>query len=315
MKKNLTVLALCGTALLTACGQEQQPPVTVAEVPGVEAAAGWTQVVREGWPEAVPREGLAKGLTLPIERYLVSYADEITFLEGRGNAEIKCMRALGFPSWRTEKLGANPPSSGSSSNMERRYGITIRSEAEKTGYHDPSESAGSTSSLAGQETPQAIAALKGKQNGKAVQALEGKPIPEGGCIGESRRQVPSPDITLAEELSGQSFTASQETPEVKAAMAAWSACMKERGYQVATVWDAANLTDPASSSSAGDVEKKTALAEVDCKQQTDLVAIWFKAEQKIQETLVAKHQDALGKARANTVAGLTAARQVTAATR
>ncbi|MDV5146378.1 hypothetical protein R1T08_19785 [Streptomyces sp. SBC-4] len=314
MKKKLTVLALCGTALLTACGQEQRPPAAIAEVPGVEATAGWTQVAREGWPEAVPREGLAQGLTLPIEAYLVTYADEITFLEGRGNAEITCMRALGFPDWRTEKLGANPPSSGSSSNMERRYGITIRGEAEKGGYRDPSESEGSTSSLAGQETPQAIAALKGKQDGRAVQALEGKSVPEGGCVGESRRQVPSPDITLAEELSGQSFTASQETPEVKAAMAAWSACMKERGYQVATVWDAANLADPASSSSS-DAEKKTALAEIDCKQKTDLVAIWFKAERKIQETLIAKHQDALGKARANTVAGLTAARQVTAVTR
>ncbi|MEU2238293.1 hypothetical protein ABZ572_02680 [Streptomyces sp. NPDC018338] len=315
MKKKLTVLALCGTALLTACGQEQGTPAAVDDVPQVDSPAGWTQVNREGWPEAVPGEGLAKGLTLPIERYLVPYADEITFLEWRGNAEIKCMRALGFPNWRTEKLGANPPSSGSPSNMERRYGITIRSEAEKTGYHDPSEQAGSASSLSGQETPEAIVALKGKQNGRAVQALEGKPVPEGGCIGESRRQVPSPDITLAEELSGQSFTASQETPEVKAAMAAWSACMKERGYQVATVWDAANLTDPASSSSASDAERKTALAEIDCKQKTDLVAIWFKAEQKIQETLIAKQQDALNKARSNTVAGLTAARQITAATR
>ncbi|MFJ3786344.1 hypothetical protein [Streptomyces sp. NPDC090093] len=314
MKKKLTVLALCSTALLTACGQKQGTPAAVGDVPQVKSPAGWTQVNREGWPEAVPREGLAKGLTLPIERYLVSYADEITFLEGRGNAEIKCMRALGFHDWRTEKLGDNPPSSGSSSNMERRYGLTIRSEAETTGYRDLSESTGSASELAGQETSQAVIALKGKQNDRAVQALEGKSVPEGGCIGESRRQVPSPDITLAEELSGQSFTASQETSEVKAAMAAWSACMKERGYQVATVWDAANLTDSASSSTS-DAERKAALAEIDCKQKTDLVAIWFKAERKIQETLIAKHQDALGKARANTVAGLTAARQVTAATR
>ncbi|WP_328941885.1 hypothetical protein OG259_09665 [Streptomyces sp. NBC_00250] len=318
MKKNLIILALCGTALLTACGQGQKPgqesPAAIGEVPRVETAAGWTQVKREGWPEAVPAQGLAQGLTLPIERYLVPYADEIAFLEGRGNAEIKCMRALGFPDWRTETLGVNPPISGSSSNMERRYGLTIRSEAEQTGYHVPGKSEVSTAALAEQETPRAVVALKGAENAKAVRTFEGKAVPEGGCVGESRRQAPSPDIALAEELSGQSFMASQETPEVKTAMAAWSACMKENGHQAATVWEAANLTDP-TSPSAGAEEKKIALAEIDCKQKTDLVAIWFKAEQEIQEELISKNRAALETARNKTVTNVESARQVTASVR
>ncbi|MGW4159872.1 hypothetical protein [Streptomyces sp. NPDC004788] len=312
-KNKLITLTLFSLTLLTACGQEQRTPTSAGDVPPVKSTAGWTQVKRDGWPEAVPRKGLAEGFTLPIEQYLVSYSDEITFREGRGNAEIKCMRSLGFPDWRTETLGAHPPSSGSSSNMERRYGLTIRSEAEKTGYHDAHASAGSTSELSGQETPQAVIALKGNKDGQEIKLLNGKPLPEGGCLGESQRQVPSPDVTLAEELAGQSFTASQETPVVKAAMSAWSTCMKGRGYQVTTVWDAANLADP-TSSSVTDEEKAIALGEIDCKQKTGLVSIWFKAERKIQEELIAENRGALDKARASTAASLKAAQQVTAAT-
>lgn len=190
MNRKLAVSTVVALAFLTGCGTQQAGSRLEPAAQG-SSSGKWAEVQRDGWPAAVPAEGLTKGLVLPIEKYLVPYTDEVVFLEGRSNAEIKCMRSLGFADWRTETIGDNPPVSGNSANMERRYGITIRSDAEQNGYHTPAEASGAAE-VADIETPTAAIALAGKKDGKAVASFDGKALPEGAASGSRCARSPAP---------------------------------------------------------------------------------------------------------------------------
>ncbi|HEX5566694.1 MAG TPA: hypothetical protein VFY14_07155 [Streptomyces sp.] len=200
------------------------------------------RVVKENWPEKVPTRGLTKGMVLPLEEYMVSYAEEIAVQQARDNAEISCMRRYGFTDWRTEDLGTSPPLADNAANMPRRYGLNDLAEAQKYGYHPPGTGPESTPPPE-QETPEANTVLLGSNRGEEVDSFKGKDLPEGGCNGEVDRTVGTLDADLVEQLSGESFERSQRTPAVKGAMAQWAACMKGRGPQVATVWDTTEVVD------------------------------------------------------------------------
>ena len=75
--------------------------------------------------------------------------------------------------------------------------------------------------------------------------------------------------------------------------------MKGRGHQVATVWDTTEVVNVLGPT-AGDEEIKIAVADVECKQQTGLIRIWFDEETAIQKQLVAGDRAALDRARART---------------
>lgn len=307
MKKS-TLLAALSLLLMTGCAESNAPGTKHVQERQAAGAATWAEVQRDAWPEKVPSGGLVKGLVLPLEKYLVSYSDEVAFTEGRSNAELKCMRDLGFTDWRVEVIGSNPPIANNSMNMPRRYGLADLADAKANGYRAPSKSgaADANDELAAQETPEAVIALTGKDGGRNVKAVSGKSLPDGGCRGESIRQVPSPDYRLAEALSGESFTKSQADPAVASAMADWSSCMSERGYRVENVWDAAD------NGSTSPKELELAIAEVECKQKANLVTIWYNTEKKIQETLIAEHASKLNASKESTSASLRAARNITA---
>ncbi|MFJ3939344.1 hypothetical protein [Streptomyces parvus] len=299
--------ATASLALFTAgCGQHEANNSQVVTADGTaESEAAAPKVFTENWPPSVPSAGLAKGMSLPLEQYMVSYADEIAVQQARDVAEIACMRRYGFANWRTEDLGTSPPPADNASNMPRRYGLTVLLEAQKYGYRVPGSNRESTPPPE-QEVPDAGKVLQGAETSGEARSFKGKELPEGGCSGEVERKVGSLDTELVERLSGESFERSQQVPAVKAAMARWSGCMNARGYDVNTVWDASDLAS-ANTPTASSKEIEIATAEVECKQETDLVKVWFTEESAIQRQLITDQKPLLDRAQKSSKSTLDAA--------
>ncbi|MGW3836346.1 hypothetical protein [Streptomyces microflavus] len=292
--------------LMAGCGQHEandSQVVTAGETARPEVAT--PKVFTENWPPSVPSAGLTKGMALPLEKYMVSYADEIAVQQARDVAEIACMRRYGFVNWRTEDLGTSPPPADNASNMPRRYGLTVLAEAQKYGYRVPSSGRESTPPPE-QDVPNAGKVLQGAEASGEARSFKGKELPEGGCSGEVKRKVGSLDAELVERLSGESFERSQQIPAVKAAMARWSDCMNARGYDVNTVWDASDLAST-NAPTASSKEIKIASAEVECKEKTGLVKVWFTEESAIQRQLIVDQKSLLDRAQKRSKSTLDAA--------
>lgn len=90
------------------------------------------------WPAEVPTSGLVKGLELPLESYLPSYADQVAVDTALRTLQTRCMSEYGL----TVDLphpGANPPPHSNAVSIERRYGLSDRAQAQKYGYGLPKE--------------------------------------------------------------------------------------------------------------------------------------------------------------------------------
>ncbi|WP_411082656.1 hypothetical protein [Streptomyces sp. cmx-18-6] len=292
--------------LMAGCGQHESDGSQVVTAGGVtKAEAATPKVFTENWPSRVPSAGLTKGMALPLEQYMVSYADEIAVQRARDVAEIACMRRYGFVDWRTEDLGTSPPPADNASNMPRRYGLTVLAEAQEFGYRVPASGRDSTPPPE-QDEPDAEKVWRGAEGSEKATSFKGRELPEGGCSGEVDRKVGSLDVELVEQLSAESFERSQQVPAVKAAMARWADCMNARGHDVKTVWDAGDLAS-ANAPTASSKEISIATAEVECKEKTDLVKVWYTEESAIQKQLIASHTSLLDRAQKSSKSTLEAA--------
>jgi hypothetical protein len=115
----------------------------------------------------------------------------------------------------------------------------------------------------------------------------GDPLPEDGCQGEADRTLSgglaSPDWSVA---NNDSYAAASGDERVEAAEEAWSDCMRGRGYEYDSLREAADRAWP---EPAGPEEIATALAEVDCKVETNLVGIRVGVETEFQQRFISDH--------------------------
>ncbi len=156
---------------------------------------------------------------------------------------------------------------------ERRYGLTSAAGARTTGYHLPAHSDPTQIPL----SPDQLNALTGPN----------------GCQESAARRITGTtsypgDAYLVRSVNQESFDRSTKASEVVAAVAAWSRCMKQADHDYATpletgAWPSERPTDQ---------ERRTALADVACKQQTRLVLIWNEAEAAIQRILIQENATA-----------------------
>ncbi|MBJ6641345.1 hypothetical protein H4K36_32280 [Streptomyces sp. DHE7-1] len=301
------------TGMLSACGTSGSGHDAAAPV-----AADKPLVDKANWPKATPQRGLAKGLSLPLEAYMQTYSDTVTLDTATRHLQEKCMAGYGFDVKLTV-AGATPPPNDNDANMERRYGLTDRATAAKYGYGLPDALTDQPRQKVPSLTETQVEVLTG--HGKPTKAgadgsfvakaapktYNGKKIPAKGCVGYAAEKIgkPAADFQLVSELNGRSFLESMRVPAVKKAMGAWSQCMKGKGYEAATPTESAELvphTDPASQK-----EIDVALAEIDCKQRTGLVNVWFKAETKIQKQQITAHRSGLTAAKTENTKALSAA--------
>ncbi|WP_165986716.1 hypothetical protein [Streptomyces sp. YIM 98790] len=262
--------------------------------PGSDAA-GAPEVA--AWPSG-ERTGLVKGLVLPLEYYMVAHPDRVATETVYRNAVEDCMAGFGFRMPAVQR-GSAPPSVNAA-NMERRYGISDPEAAARHGYRQPSAQAERPPSdgLPGGEA--AALVLDGAPDGDSAEH-DGVRIPEGGCAGEAERRVGRVDDFLASQLSMRSMAESDADPGVRKAQGEWSACMAEKGYAVAHPHEASGLL-PRLTDRPTEEEITLALADIGCKESTNLVQRWFRVEVELQNTYIEENFTALEETRDRNIA-------------
>lgn len=328
-----TAVVLTASALLlSACSSGTTPDLTQ------NVADGKTIVNKENWPKQVPTSGLAKNLTLPLEGYMASYEEQVTVEQAATDLQQSCMKGYGID-LALPRAGANPPPSDNDANIERRYGITDRTEAEQYGYQlrpalrehtqQPLRdlSGVEVEVLTGHTKPEPPKAPEGVKAGEPIASPgqgtkparaehNGKKLKTGGCIGWSKGQlgVQEADPIIVAQLAGDSLTESMKDDKVIKAFAAWSSCMDGKGH--AGLANPYKAMDQGVTNDGEPTQASIALAvdDIDCKQQTDLVKIWSDVETAIQDKQIADHKSMLTAIKEQHGKEVSAARKQMAAT-
>ncbi|MFC8349561.1 hypothetical protein [Streptomyces sp. NPDC057280] len=211
---------------------------------------------------------------LPIQMYMPTSRQALTVTSSREELMDTCMSEAGFPEW---KPSPDLPFLGGDNDMDARYGINDLDQAAKSGYHpDPDAQKAYDDAIdadvAGSATIDQQALLT--------------------CVQKINHMVPQVNTPeLIDRIGGESWKEAQETPEVKAAFAHWSACMKGKGYTYAKPMDA-NDDSKWSTSEAGEAsakEKAVAVADVECRDKYAVEKAWFDAEAAIQQRDIKEH--------------------------
>ncbi|MFE5594266.1 hypothetical protein [Streptomyces sp. NPDC056549] len=294
LARSLAALAGAGLALtaLTGCG-DRDP---AGQAPPPAAAEAGAKVDESKWPKATPETGLARGLVLPLQQYMQTYKDSVVIERAARTLQTQCMADFGFTVV-FPPVGTNPPPNADDANMSRRYGISDRETAEKYGFGIPPDTVEHPPPP--KLTAAAVAVLTGRKGldpraEPAPATYRGKKIPKDGCQGSSFDRIGARiDFGLSSRLDHDSLVKSQETPVVQAAVKAWSGCMKKKGYAVADPYAAIDLVPRVEGAETSPKEISAAVADIDCKKETDLVRVWHRAETAIQTQQVERNQLAL----------------------
>lgn len=248
--------------LLSACSADTAGP---GESPGRTAARQLTD---------------SKALKLPLDDYLLTTVDAGALARGRDSLMQRCLTGLGAP-YTPKALGSTDIETN-----ERRYGLADAELAKQHGYHVPDMK------KTAEDYPSSIMPLVRGE----VTTHNGAPVPEGGCVGQARRELHEAELqdalNLPHKLNMESYTKSQKAPAVVKATGEWSNCMKESGHAYPDPLAAINDKE-FSSETPGTREKEVALADVLCKQKVNLIGAWSDAESEYQRFLIESNSAAL----------------------
>ncbi len=121
----------------------------------------------------------------------------------------------------------------------------------------------------------------------------GKKIPPGDCLGQARtklygKAVFSSQFTTAQQLSVNAAESAQADPRVAAYILDWATCMKARGFNYPDPYSVSDidLNTPAPTPR----EIQIAIADIECKQQTNLAPRWMTVLVEYEQAAVEKNQ-------------------------
>jgi hypothetical protein len=240
----------------------------------------------------IPPVSSAKPVNLPLSTYAdVAIAQQSALADANTLLTQKCMAAKGFSYSATATPSAEETIV---QDTEYGYGISTLADAGTYGYGQAGSGTGpgprpaflggfaSFGDLAQQPRAWTVALL-----GFAPGARIGKNQTEGclqlaGTLLYGNRRGPSDPVP---SIAVQASQWTQSDPRVLAVDAAWSRCMAARGYKYSNPQQAAGAHWPSTPTPR---ETATAVADVTCKQQVNLVNTWLTVEAAYQAVLVAK---------------------------
>jgi hypothetical protein len=254
---------------------------------------------------AAPRLLPGADLRSPLDDYVLSPAELGEIAQASQTLVGRCM--AGFD---VDPLPPPPPGPALRTWNDWRYGLTDPAAAQRGYRRDAQQPATPPEPVLARPTAEQTAAL----TGSGARTVHGRPVPDGGCLGQADMALRGSgfadvDRDLAQRLSAESFDRSRDQPRVRAAIAGWSRCMARRGYRYPD--PLAPVADPCFRPGVpppSATEIATAVADVDCKRQSDLVGIRFAAERSYQQLSVADHRAELDRLRQANTAQLAAAR-------
>ncbi|MEV6602019.1 hypothetical protein AB0M36_34985 [Actinoplanes sp. NPDC051346] len=244
-----------------------------------------------------------KKFALPLDAYKAIGEQDLALDQARNRLLSDCLARFGFevepPRLTPEVLGEN----------QKRYGITDPNRAAQYGYREPE-----VEQRERPKEPELSLEAQAVVTGEGQDTLAGQKVPEGGCIAEARRKLAegapqAADPELVNQLDQDARNRTEQDSRVRKVFAEWSACMKESGYDYSGPMDANN--DRAfSTPKPTEKEFAVAVADVKCKQRTNLVNIWASVETAYQQRHIERHKSALDGISKNLQAQLAKAAQL-----
>jgi hypothetical protein len=246
---------------------------------------------------------------MPLEAYQAISTQQQEALADASNQLVQtCMAARGFQ----DTSSSSPPFS-SVTTLEQveagGAGLTSLTQARTFGFARP-KGAGSTSS-----GPQIIGFVSAAGFGQSLKAgrayaealfgfgpgFGGGPNGHLGCLQQANKQVygalfgePVPDPVP--QIAEQSASYTQTDPRVRAVIRAWSKCMARHFYHYASPSQVEGHHWPTPPNRA---EINTAVADVTCKAQTNLLNTWLAVEAAYQAALIGQNLATLSGMQAN----------------
>lgn len=261
---------LVALAVLAACSgpepQQAQEP-EIATIPEVRSAA---QVV------------------LPLDAYQQTAAQQHTVTNAVTILGRQCLRRYGLE-WPVEQ----PLAPEQSDPNARRYPVMDRVKASTDGYHALDVVARQREvDDQKKEAPKPTQDAMNVWAGRGQTSYNGQPVPEGGCAGEALRQLAAGaepvDIELVQRMALDAHGRMREDSRVIAVFKAWSACMKEQGFDYPDPY-VANDDQRWQTETVSATEIATAVADVGCKEKTNLVGTLLAVETAYQRMAVDQH--------------------------
>ncbi|MFJ4324336.1 hypothetical protein ACIP3A_14700 [Streptomyces tricolor] len=302
--RTLVAATLLAAAAVTGCSNTSTSPN--ASTSDLQSAA----------PVPTPQAASITGLRLPISRYMPS-ADELALSRRLRTLLVRdCLRrydaelsdAFGKV-MQTRQVSIDPL------NMARRYGLGRIDDARRYGYRPP-PARGSEEGT--QRDPAALfrayspeqrillAGAPGRKRGAGGSSgsisYRGQSIPRGGCYGEADRRLANSGSMasaaggVVSTIESRALNQAREDPRVIEATVRWSSCMKKQGYQYRDPYEAAGDTArwrPETRPRASSDEISTALADMRCKEKTNLLGVWFAVESQYENGLIRQHASEL----------------------
>ncbi|MFD9115845.1 hypothetical protein [Streptomyces bottropensis] len=253
--------------------------------------------------EAAPAPNAeARELLLPFDAYKMSKADDYLVAAAEDVLMRDCLKAKGMdwtPRPPVKAAETDPPN-------RRRYGVIEDAVALRFGFHAPPDPVAEVRFTSARER-RAESLSAGER--RAAYGDDGT----GGCWRQAHdrllRGVPESDYDVLNRHAMRAFEESRRDPRVRAVFRRWSACMAKDGFRYAD--PPAVVNDPrwsaSAAPSAGEIE--TARADVRCKEETDVVAVWRAAETRIQRTKITADPTGFEALKATRQAHLAAARR------
>jgi hypothetical protein len=253
----------------------------------------------------IPPAGSAETVPLPLDSYEeVSVQEQATLAAAADLLTQRCMTAAGF----SDPVAAGPGGGALTVQFieDGGYGIASLTQAETYGYKQPGQGGG-----AGGPAGIVIPGFVGVQNkhgpawtsallGFVPGARAGAPQHEG-CLQAADTELygrlsgnPNPDPVPGIAIQSAQWT--QSDPRILAAQRAWSACMARSGLSYKSPAQVAGRNWPSTPTPA---EIATAVADVRCKTQTNLVNTWLTVEAAYQQALISQNLTSLARLQAS----------------
>jgi hypothetical protein len=251
----------------------------------------------------IPPASSAEAIPLPLDSYeQVSVQEQEALAAAGDQLTQRCMAAAGF----SYPVAAQPGAGGANvaAIEDSGYGVANLTQAETYGY-TPAGAGGPLGSLVAlpgflkeqnQHGPAWTSALLGFVPG----AKAGAPQHQG-CLQAADTALygslngnPNPDPVPG--IAVQSAQWTQSDPRILAAERAWSGCMSHSGFGYKTPAQAQGREWPTAPTPE---EIATAVADVGCKTQANLVNTWLTVEAAYQQVLIGQNLSSLSRLQAS----------------
>lgn len=240
-------------------------------------------------------------LVLPLDRYQLSVNDIYLIETAKDLLTRDCMKKQGYV-WEVIGDRKHYPDL----RNRRRYAVIEMPVAKEMGYKTNPRLLGSTD----------VTAQKLDREARmSPEARKAAMDPGNGCYKQAGDRLASgneEDEDLVNRLNVDSLDRALKSPRVVPAMRSWVRCMAQEGYRYKDFYAASEDPRWAKTKTPSAAEKKTAVADVACKQRTGLVKLLTETERSIEERDIREHRKYFASLAAARERHLAAARTVIA---